>query len=155
MFQDSSLRGENPLTESMRRNRVDSLKGFFMGKKVYKNKEKDYARRKVQCAVNRGKLIRPDKCQRCKNESKLGKDGRSTIQAHHSDYSKPMDIEWLCAKCHRTETQFLGEKNGASKLTEETVRLIRESKKTCVQIALELGVHNSTVSRARRGVHWK
>jgi hypothetical protein len=36
-IQGLSLRGNNPLTESMRRNRVGSLKGFFMPELIIKN----------------------------------------------------------------------------------------------------------------------
>lgn len=37
----------------------------------------------------------PEKCSRC------GKPGR--IIAHHPDYSKPLEVEWLCRPCHALE----------------------------------------------------
>lgn len=43
-------------------------------------------------AVERGDLVRPSECPAC------GK--RDRIHAHHADYSKPLDVEWLCATCH-------------------------------------------------------
>ena len=47
----------------------------------------------VHRAVKSGRLIRPDRCPRC------GRGGN--VQAHHNDYSKPLDVKWLCPTCHR------------------------------------------------------
>lgn len=46
----------------------------------------------VRRAIKNGVLIRPTTCEQC------GKNSR--IYAAHSDYSKPLDIRWLCASCH-------------------------------------------------------
>lgn len=43
-------------------------------------------------AVRDGKLQRPDTCSRC------GKKAR--IEAHHNDYSKPLEVLWVCKPCH-------------------------------------------------------
>lgn len=53
----------------------------------------------VERAIAKGLLIRPDKCQEC-NQSSEFKDGRPSIQAHHDDYNKPLDVRWLCQGCH-------------------------------------------------------
>ena len=39
------------------------------------------------------KVDRPNNCEVC---GKLCK-----VVAHHSDYSKPYDVEWLCHSCHK------------------------------------------------------
>jgi ribosomal protein S27AE len=59
------------------------------------NREKVHARIAVRTAVRQGNLVRPDTCPRC------GQPGN--IEAHHADYSKPYDVQWLCAECHRKE----------------------------------------------------
>jgi hypothetical protein len=46
----------------------------------------------VYNALRRGDLVRPTVCSRC---FKLCKP-----QAHHPDYSKPLDVAWLCKQCH-------------------------------------------------------
>jgi hypothetical protein len=124
------------------------------------NQDKVY--RKVRTAIKNGVIIRPDKCERCGSLEKLGSDGRSTIQAHHHDYNKPLDIEWICAKCHRAETPLpeiigapsFGEGNGQSKLTEKTVAEIRVSQETNRALAKKYGVAHSTIGRAKNGTHW-
>lgn len=53
------------------------------------NTEKEIARNKVTYAVRLGKLIKvPCDC------------GDKEVQAHHEDYSKPLEVEWLCRTCH-------------------------------------------------------
>ena len=57
-----------------------------------KNPEKRRAHDRAMYAVETGKLIRPDICSSCHKECKP--------HAHHEDYSKPLDVIWLCSRCH-------------------------------------------------------
>lgn len=59
------------------------------------NKEKHQAREKLLWAVKSKKVIRPDQCERCGVEC--------VPHGHHHDYSKPLDVNWLCPKCHGKE----------------------------------------------------
>jgi hypothetical protein len=54
--------------------------------------DRDAARAQLNRAVRRGILQRPTTCEAC------GRSGK--ITAHHPDYSKPLDVEWLCYECH-------------------------------------------------------
>jgi ribosomal protein S27AE len=56
------------------------------------NPEKAMARSAVTHAVRDGKLIKQP-CEVC---------GNLKAQAHHDDYSKPLQVRWLCQK-HHTE----------------------------------------------------
>lgn len=55
-----------------------------------KNRHKRSAHQKVSNAIRDGKLIRQP-CEIC---------GELRVQAHHDDYSKPLDVKWLCTKHH-------------------------------------------------------
>jgi hypothetical protein len=57
-----------------------------------KHRDRKRARVAVQNALRRGKLVRPTKCQDCGIECKP--------EASHGDYSKPLDVKWLCRPCH-------------------------------------------------------
>lgn len=46
----------------------------------------------VQKAIKDGRLVRSSTCEKCGNTKHL--------QAHHNDYSKPLEVEWLCRSCH-------------------------------------------------------
>ena len=47
----------------------------------------------VAYAISRGRLIRPDTCEEC------GVTNGKITAAHH-DYSRPLDVRWLCRRCH-------------------------------------------------------
>jgi len=55
------------------------------------NPDKIKAYRRLNDALRYGKIIRPDTCS-C---------GASNPEGHHSDYSKPLMVSWLCRKCHK------------------------------------------------------
>lgn len=57
----------------------------------------------VRYAIRTGKLIRPLECTRCHSVVCPTRDGKSGFHAHHKDYSKPLEVEWLCAFCHGNE----------------------------------------------------
>lgn len=65
-----------------------------------RNPEKNRARDTLENALRRGALIRPDACERCGEAPPPEFGGRSAIHAHHHDYSKPLEVEWLCRGCH-------------------------------------------------------
>jgi len=44
-------------------------------------------------AVKTGRIPRPEECCEC---NAIGR-----LHAHHEDYSKPLDVMWLCASCHK------------------------------------------------------
>jgi len=56
---------------------------------------KDNARSYAYVYFKRGKLIKPKACERCSVIAPL--------QMHHHDYTKPLEIEWLCKDCHKLE----------------------------------------------------
>lgn len=58
-----------------------------------KNKIKMKAHWAVRSAIKKGKLVRPYTCEKC--------GSIEPIQAHHDDYSKPLEVRWLCQPCHR------------------------------------------------------
>lgn len=69
-----------------------------------KNPNKYKAHNMVNNAVRDGKLF-PLPCEVCFNTHDL--------HAHHDDYAKPLNIRWLCTKCHNKWHKENGEgKNG-------------------------------------------
>jgi len=53
----------------------------------------------AEVALRKGILEKSSACEAC-GDSGCMKDGRSKVQAHHDDYNKPLDVRWLCQKCH-------------------------------------------------------
>jgi len=58
-------------------------------------REKELARDLLKKAVKDGRVKKPKRCDRCKEKKRPYQ-----LEGHHHDYSKPLDIEWLCRPCH-------------------------------------------------------
>jgi len=64
-------------------------------------------------AIERGKIVRPDVCSACGKVCKP--DG------HHEDYSKPLEVMWLCRSCHKRLHQEAQENRALGSREEEGV----------------------------------
>lgn len=64
------------------------------GASIWKNNnpEKRRAHEIFHLAVEKKILVRPEKCSKCKKVAK--------VDGHHTDYSKPLQVVWLCRFCH-------------------------------------------------------
>lgn len=58
-----------------------------------RNKEKVDAHNALGNAIRFGKITKPLNCSDCNDSGRL--------EAHHEDYTKHLDVEWLCSSCHR------------------------------------------------------
>lgn len=63
---------------------------------INENAEKRACHMILNNAVRDGRAIKPDACQSC------GKTN-CRVEGHHHDYTKPLDVEWLCRSCHVAE----------------------------------------------------
>jgi hypothetical protein len=50
------------------------------------------ASRKLRDAIKCKKIFRPESCEKCGSVDR--------IQGHHDDYSKPLEVKWVCHSCH-------------------------------------------------------
>jgi len=74
--------------------------------RAYKKKypERQRAVNALNQKVTSGKIIRPKICEAC------GCSGK--IVGHHKDYSKPLDVMWLCYPCHKKEHKLINYQTG-------------------------------------------
>ncbi len=88
------------------------------------------ARNRLSAAVRRGAVVRPKECSRC------GLRPSFPLEAHHSDYTKPLKVRWLCINCHKRTHKILesslgqyrfGEKVTTIRVRETTAKAIREA----------------------------
>ncbi len=57
-----------------------------------KNRKKVNAAATLRYRVKKGSVAQPDSCESCGKPCKP--------EAHYEDYSKPLDVKWLCRSCH-------------------------------------------------------
>jgi hypothetical protein len=93
-------RAENSehLSEQTRQWRARNPEAFAASSRAWKVRNPERIRIQqrasfhVQQALKQGTLVRPSTCATC------GKGG--SITAAHNDYSRPLDVRWLCRSCH-------------------------------------------------------
>lgn len=78
------------LRESRKANGYRNTKAYRQ-----RNRQKIDCHNFVALAVKLGHIKKPHFCEKCKNNC--------MPQAHHHDYTKPLDVVWLCRKCHGEE----------------------------------------------------
>jgi len=73
------------------------LKAWSASRQIHKTLE-GKARKLVHYSVKNGTIQRPGQCIKCSKECKP--------EGHHPDYSKPLDVIWLCKQCHVEERDY-------------------------------------------------
>jgi len=106
-------------------------RGKEVALKSTRNFRKDKIKYGAHCAVNNalrdGRMLKPSNCENCGIEC--------NPHGHHDDYSKALDVRWLCTKCHTDfhnhvrEKQRELEKQGLSDLF-DSHKLIKHVEKT-------------------------
>lgn len=112
----------------------------------------------VRAAKHKGLIKSPGACEKCGEAERFSATGRSLLHGHHRDYSKPLDVQWLCVKCHRKETRLpLGEANGNAKLTAKLVQaaiILHGEGFALTDIAEFYGISRQGLSHAVTGGNW-
>ena len=49
----------------------------------------------LRSAVKFGRVVPPDECEQCGTEAH-----NNQLHGHHDDYNEPLDVRWLCRRCH-------------------------------------------------------
>jgi len=73
-----------------RRDNPDKVRKYNRDTRI-RNPKKAYARDYTKSLIRAGKISR-GKCAKC---------GKPNSEAHHKDYNKPDNIEWLCTYHHK------------------------------------------------------
>ena len=66
---------------------------YWLERELQRDPLKFPANRKVRTQVQLGKIKKPTHCEECLEPSVI-------LHGHHEDYSKPLEVQWLCPKCH-------------------------------------------------------
>lgn len=66
------------------------------------SKADDRAQNLAEQAIKDGVMTPQDTCEACGETPEPMRDGRRSVQAHHDDYNKPLEVRWLCQPCHHT-----------------------------------------------------
>jgi len=78
--------GKLKLSEKSKKARAIRMREYNRRPEVL---EKQRIYRMVKAAIKSGALVKsPCEC------------GATNVHAHHDDYSRPLDVRWLCPRCH-------------------------------------------------------
>jgi hypothetical protein len=79
-------------------------------------------------ALRRGEVIRPDVCVECGQPP----DDLGRMEAHHADHARPLDVEWLCSRCHGKRNIEAAVSTAFS--TDEWSRIVAKAKREGVSL---------------------
>lgn len=128
-------------------------------KSCAKNPSKKNAYMAVDAALRSGVLEKPEKCSGC------GSRGR--LSAHHYDYSKPLDVIWVCRKCHYAVDEIKRRENGINDCKKRPVVMVLDGREICAfesiaDAAKAVGRDGSSIrqclagkSKTCAGVEWQ
>lgn len=111
------------------------------------------AREAVNLAVKLGYIERPDHCFGCGK-----RDSESRVTAHHHDYTKPLEIIWVCSTCHRQLDANRREREGLSRFGKgRAVEMLVDGRAVCTfdsiaDAAKAVGRGASSISQCLSGV---
>jgi len=90
-------KNKSKVLEQERRRFRDNPQKRKLKKQRYRDKwpEKTGAQQVLRSRVYRGTIQKPSACSACG-----ASHPKHLIQGHHEDYSKPLDVIWMCASCH-------------------------------------------------------
>ena len=95
----SGQRKANAKYREKHADRIKAYKTDYAKKNVVRRK----AHRAVYLALKSGDLVRPLACSVCRRTDQK-------THAHHEDIEKPLEIAWLCPKCHKEADKILRQK---------------------------------------------
>lgn len=87
--------------------------------------------RELAAKAQRAGLLVQQPCERC---------GEPDSQKHHDDYEKPLEVRWLCLKCHHAVHVELRAARGITKR--------RKSSLVRVTITISREIYNLGIARA-------
>ena len=85
IYREKLMAGNPEEYKSMRKQTVKKHREKF--------REKNLARVILNNAVRDGNILKPEHCGIC--------GGKAKLEAHHFDYSKPLEVIWVCDSCHK------------------------------------------------------
>lgn len=78
--------------ERQRLYRLRNLEARRQAERDRQNSPKVRARQALREAISSGRIRRPGRCEKCGVECEP--------HGHHTDYARPLFVEWLCVSCH-------------------------------------------------------
>lgn len=87
-------RKSKPLTPAQRKRRAERVARYQAA-----HPEKREAHIAVMHEIRMGRLQRADACDGC-GQSVAELRAGDRLEAHHDDYNKPLEVRWLCRRCH-------------------------------------------------------
>ena len=99
--------------------------------------ERQAARAAVHRALKSGVLVKAGFCGGCGT-------GDDALEGHHTDYSRPLLVQWLCKRCHRKADKLM---TGPTKTTKITMRIDHDTLRDFAAAAKAKG---STMSKLIR-----